>query len=289
VRSDRENLWAHLVHRKREMTRASSTAKTHSSFRQGTGWSHGCIAAGCLSLLAAGWSLREEQYLTPERGPGYALGITGALLMLSILIYSARKRLRWMRGRGAMKHWLRAHLAVGLAGPIAALFHSNFHLGSTNSSVAVLAMLTVAGSGIIGRFLYAQVHHGLYGRQLQLAEIWEDTRKQFGPLRELLASQRELLAELEALQSWTQQRLGQPRLPLTLRARSQTARQLAQQFFAREPEALLGVDHFLGGLQRVARFAICERIFRLWHALHVPLFATLLVTLTAHVIAVHMY
>ena len=51
------------------------------------------------------------------------------------------------------------------------LFHSNFQLGSTNSSIALVSMLLVAGSGLIGRYIYTNIHHGLYGKRITLNEL----------------------------------------------------------------------------------------------------------------------
>ena len=36
----------------------------------------------------------------------------------------------------------------------------SFSTGAANSNVALFSMLTVAGSGFIGRYLYAHIHHG---------------------------------------------------------------------------------------------------------------------------------
>ena len=50
-----------------------------------------------------------------------------------------------------------------------------------------------------------------------------------------------------------------------------------------------GLRPYLRGLQRVSQFAIYERLFALWHVLHLPLVALLVVSAIFHVIAVHMY
>jgi hypothetical protein len=39
----------------------------------------------------------------------------------------------------------------------------------------------------------------------------------------------------------------------------------------------------------VVEFAAFERLFSLWHALHLPLFLMLLVAGVVHVVAVHVY
>jgi hypothetical protein len=46
---------------------------------------------------------------------------------------------------------------------------------------------------------------------------------------------------------------------------------------------------YLTGVQRVAQFSGYERLFSLWHILHVPLVWMLVLSAIAHVIAVHAY
>ena len=49
------------------------------------------------------------------------------------------------------------------------------------------------------------------------------------------------------------------------------------------------VDEFTGSVSRAAQFAFWERMFSLWHIIHVPLFFLLLVSGVIHVVAVHLY
>ena len=62
-------------------------------------------------------------------------------------------------------------MVFGVLGPTLILFHSNFSFGSTNSTVASLAMASVVLSGLIGRYLYARVHNGLYGQKAAVREL----------------------------------------------------------------------------------------------------------------------
>ena len=50
------------------------------------------------------------------------------------------------------------HMMLGVVGPVLVLFHADFHLGATNSNVALICMLLVAGSGVIGRYIYTRIH-----------------------------------------------------------------------------------------------------------------------------------
>src|SRR5579872_206404 len=128
-------------------------------------------------LLYAGWHFPTERYITPQRGLGYLLGIVGGSMMLLLFLYSARKRVRWLAFLGPTGHWFRFHMVLGLAGPLCILYHSNFHLGATNSNVALISMLTVAGSGVIGRYIYSRIHHGLYGSKATLDDLRSGAEK----------------------------------------------------------------------------------------------------------------
>src|ERR1700731_1033578 len=123
------------------------------------------------ALLFIGWRSQTERYITPQRGLGYALGIVGGSMMLLLFIYTARKRVRWLAFLGPTVRWFRFHMLLGVAGPLCILYHANFPLGATNSNVALISMLTVAGSGIVGRYIYSRVHHGLYGRKATLGGL----------------------------------------------------------------------------------------------------------------------
>ncbi len=49
------------------------------------------------------------------------------------------------------------------------------------------------------------------------------------------------------------------------------------------------IDDRLSATRRVVEFAAFERLFSLWHALHMPLFMMLLIAGVVHVVAVHVY
>ncbi len=48
------------------------------------------------------------------------------------------------------------------------------------------------------------------------------------------------------------------------------------------------VDRRIAATQRVAAFQL-ERLFSLWHALHIPLIFMMIIAAVIHVIAVHVY
>jgi len=159
-------------------------------------------------IIAIGWLGRDTRNLHADEGLGYLLGIIGGVAMLVIPLYSVRKRIRNLQWLGPIRHWFRAHMGLGIVGPLLILFHSNFQLGDLNSRIALYCALLVAGSGIIGRYLYMHIHMGLYGRRATLADRTQRLRESverassgmFKPVYERLASlDREILKDAESL------------------------------------------------------------------------------------------
>jgi hypothetical protein len=263
-------------------------------------------------LLYLGWSTQTERYINPNRGLGYALGIIGGSLMLLLLVYSLRKRWTWLAFLGSTPGWFRFHMVLGIAGPVCILYHSNFGTGATNSNVALFSMLTVAGSGLIGRYIYAHIHHGLYGRKLELGEL----RAGADGLRSL-SGRISFLPELVTRIDTAEQRLlkAGPHLSflgfakpmvvgsVAVRARWELHHYIRQSLHAgARRSAVVALEHKRLGLtarayvdrrlaatRRVASFEGYERLFSLWHALHIPLIFMMVIAAVIHVIAVHVY
>ena len=58
---------------------------------------------------------------------------------------------------------------------------------------------------------------------------------------------------------------------------------------ARKEAALLHLEQYLAAIRKAAAFAVYERMFALWHVLHMPMFFLLVFAAVVHVIAVHLY
>lgn len=265
-----------------------------------------CVAA----LVAWGIGFPTEQYITPRTGLGYALGVAGGSAMLLLLVYPLRKRLRLLAFIGTTKRWFQAHMALGIVGPLLILFHSNFSLGATNSNVALACMLVVSGSGLFGRYFYARIHHGLHGRRANLAELklyaeklrWVTANVDFLPgLVERIDGEEQALIErcgrtwlllrpmLGAVQAASARRRLRRFIRASLRDSAGAGGGAAERQRRLHGAAVRYVDDRLGAIRRVVEFDAFERLFSLWHALHMPLFLMLLVAGIVHVAAVHLY
>ena len=256
-----------------------------------------------LALIATGWWGREERDLVADEGLGYMLGIVGLSCMVTLLVYSIRKRARSLRQTGRISSWFQFHMILGLFGPVAILYHSNFGLGSLNSNVALLCALIVAGSGVAGRLVYTRIHHGLSDRRTSLDEMKADLVAA-RPDAALDGSRTEVWRDLADLET----RVVEPpsgflaaiwcNLVLSFecrRVRRRLMRSLRSSNGKRRGNAVdrrrlkLRVRRYLGAVRRVGSFAAYERLFGLWHALHLPLCFLLFVSAAVHVVAVHMY
>lgn len=242
---------------------------------------------------------------------GYYLGLAGGVAMLVLLLYPIAKRLRWLQRLLPLRHWFRGHMLLGIAGPVLILLHSRLHFGSINGTVAFAAMTVVALSGLVGRLLYVKIHHGLYGRRATLSEVkarlglsGESTRSKLRfhpPLeRRLVALEERLLHVSEhAPAVWRlaavavlvrlsyRQSKRELRAALKLQAARRDWDRRALRRAYRHGKHLIAA--YLGAIADVAQFGAYERLFSLWHLLHVPLMVILVFSGVVHVIAVHMY
>lgn len=265
-----------------------------------------------LITIGAGWLLRDRGLVTPEEGLGYWLGILGGSMMLVLLLYPLRKRIRVLRFLGNTAHWFRVHMILGVVGPLLVLYHSNFQLGSLNSKVALYCMLLVAGSGVVGRELYARIHRGLYGRKTNLKELRDDLARSLNESQGLAMLLPQLTTRLEALSAemqgnsitgslgtsasllWPIKRYAVWITLLLTARRELKARAAASPTIARDSRRLRKtsstyIRNFVRLTSRVCQFTLCERLFSVWHVLHLPLFFMMVISALIHVLAVHMY
>jgi len=264
------------------------------------------------AAIVVGYAGRDSRRMFAEHGLGYALGIIGSLLILTLLLYPLRKRFRILKFLGQLRNWFRVHMILGVVGPLAILYHSNFAFGSINSTAAMLAMLLVAGSGLIGRFLYQKIHHGLFGRKANLKELLASvklTTNGAGPATKFVPNLLQILGDYDRKVLKPPKSLWQcMTLPVSLgfttragyrKIVAHVASQLDVQAqssvaVAQHRDRLLQLaaafikDH-LNRVRRVAAFVAYERLFALWHKVHLPFFYLLLLTAVVHVIAVHTY
>jgi hypothetical protein len=237
-------------------------------------------------ILLLGSQLPVATYLSPRTGLGYAIGIVGGTMILMQLLYALRKRVKSMRFLGTVAGWFQAHMMLGI--------------------------LAVSGSGIFGRYFYSKIHRGLYGRKANLAELQASARdlRERGTKLLMMPKLMEIADEQErrllAVADWNSALLAFAPLAIALRFSSGRGRlrryaraainltaerhkAVANQRARFERVARDYINRRMRATREVAEFRIYERLFSVWHVLHVPLFLMLIAAGIVHVISVHVY
>jgi len=207
--------------------------------------------------------------------------------------------------------WFRAHMTLGVIGPLLVLFHANFSLGATNSNVALFCMLAVAGSGLIGRYIYSRVYGDWHDHKSTLEEL-QATAEQLRKQTSTVAVLPELLEAIDAEEKRLFRPAGNPLgallFPVTIGLRSVMGRWRLQSAIrrmivhaARQSPTLAAhgsrltstamgyAIRRLDSARRVREHGVYVKLFSLWHFAHVPFFIMTLVAGVVHIISVHVY
>ncbi len=245
----------------------------------------------------------RERYYTPEEGLGYYLGLVGGVLMLVAIAYSMVKRVRALRATKFMRHWLRLHIFLGIVGPYMILFHSTFHIGSLNGGIALVSMVLVFLSGVVGRYLYSRIYLNLDGTRAQAQEV-RDVMQFFGRriqskrierfqeavLKEpndLLHAFYKLLAfKVRSMMVWHGVLRDARKYVYVMGQRKGLSRAETREKYAAFKRDF---REYMAALRKAALMGVYEKIFSFWRHAHVPLLYLLVISGIVHVIAVHMY
>ena len=268
------------------------------------------IVAIITALVGYGWLQWGNINFQQGGDFHYNMGLIGGIMMLVILTYALRKRVKILRNVGNIESWYYFHLLGGILGPILIVFHSNFTLKSANATVAFVAMSLVVISGIIGRYIYTRIGYGLHRKLLSIKQ----TEKEL--IEALHAHQSSAVEVIERrLSKLALASLATPKTILKLPLRFVAIRTSAASCYVQAAEDLtlllrtkaqedgwtmdeykirlaeekrLLRDH-INAVVEIARVHLFERLFVRWRILHIPLLYILLITGLVHVLAVHMY
>ncbi len=122
----------------------------------------------------------KHHILRPSGPIGLYLGFVGVALFVGIFLYPLRKHWAWLGTKGSTRHWLDIHVLMGLTAPFIIAFHSTLKFKGI-AGMAFWIMFAVSASGVVGRYLYAQIPRKVTTAELSMREVQE--------LRETLSQQ----------------------------------------------------------------------------------------------------
>jgi hypothetical protein len=236
--------------------------------------------------------------LRPSGTIGLALGIAAFSLFLFLWLYPLRKKFRSLAWAGPVAGWLRLHSLAGLSIPLLAAVHAGWRFDGL-IGLGYLAMLLVALSGVVGRYLYTHIPRSRNGVELNreeaanerralLTEIAAATGRDPRRIEQALsvdARAYEGLNPLHTLLRMAADDVDRRRVLRTLRAEW---RRPAADVPPLDPRALARALRLarreITLTQQVRMLEASRRVFGLWHVAHRPFAITALLAVLVHVI-----
>lgn len=235
---------------------------------------------------------------------GLKLGMLGVLLFGIIFLYPLRKRWKRLASLGTTRHWLDFHVILGITAPIVVTFHSTFHTQGI-AGLAYWIMITVALSGFIGRYVYAQIPQSIHTAKLSMSELREQisyytaniSHHEWVTVNDIESLFRLPPAEeirkmrlLRTLAIMLRADLARPFLIGRLRRHALRRRQQILTFggiLASRDEML---EAIISGARRQSRLQLrmaflerTERVFHLWHIVHRPFSLSFVALILIHI------
>ncbi len=255
-------------------------------------------AALVVWVVYTGWDFYATAYgdrphhedfraLRPAGIVGHGLGILGTLMILLLLLYTARKRFTFMSRWGDLRIWLRYHIFLGVAGPILITLHTSFKFNGL-VSISYWSMVAVALSGVVGRYLYQQIPRNLLGETLD-ADAIENRNEEI--LVELAANHGlgdKALGGLEKLAVGKLEKRSAPLAMLTLPLVNLFLARKLQSFLVGnqikpDQEALELCREWVLQTRRLLLFHQIRDLFHYWHVFHKPFAIIMILVMVVHV------
>jgi|KBSMisStaDraftv2_1062788.scaffolds.fasta_scaffold15922_4 hypothetical protein len=248
----------------------------------------------------------KHELLRPSGTIGLKLGIFGTVLFFIIFLYALRKVIPWLGRIGTARHWMDFHVIAGISAPIVIAFHASFKFQGI-AGVAFWIMLAVALSGVVGRYLYAQIPRSLNAAEMSLGELHDDERilAEFllvqsvfteAQLRKVLrAPSPEHASRVGALAAIVQMIFFDLAMPFKMaKLRRQAGSSAGFGSLGgllstgnREVEDIIGIVRQKASLsKRVLFLDQTQRVFHLWHVIHRPFSYAFALLAILHIVVV---
>lgn len=249
----------------------------------------------------------KHELLRPSGTIGIKLGVLGTILFFIIFLYALRKVIPWLGRWGTARHWMDFHVIAGVTAPILIAFHASFKFQGI-AGFAFWIMLAVAISGIVGRYLYAQIPRTLNAAELSLNEVHTNEREFADALlRQSVFSPEQLERVLRTPTREQIRRVGAlPAVGLMMLAdtgmvfRVAALRRVQMSFGAKissacglfssgneEVERVVRLVRQKASLSRRVLFLDkTQKVFHLWHVIHRPFSYTFAILAIIHIVVV---
>jgi len=241
----------------------------------------------------------RADWFKPSGTVGQTAGLLAFAGFLFLWLYPLRKKLgpaaRWL---GQIPAWLDVHIVVGLTLPILGAVHAGWRFDGI-IGLGYWAMLIVAMSGVVGRYVYVHIPRNRSGLEFTAEDLAQQRRQLLLQLTEVTGLEAEVIQSTLAAEPVSDAGLGL--VPSLWRmAKDDFRRRRASHDIRRKWESIEGSEVDPSKLDEVARLARrqmalnqqarllgqTQRVFRHWHTFHRPFAMTALLAVTIHVVVV---
>ncbi len=243
----------------------------------------------------------EERFFSPLHNQlkpggfiGHGIGIIGSLLMLvGVVIYMLRKRVKYFHKFGVLKHWLEFHIFLCTLGPILIIFHTSFKFGGI-VSISFWSMIAVFLSGIVGRFIYVRIPRTIEGVELDLRQIQQMNDEYSIKLRNFHNVDEDVLLEIESIanrrykgtltvgnifliiiKDFFDRKKNMNRIIKKLKNSGVTKKKIIEIKKLTKQKMLLN--------NRIEYLQVLQSIFKFWHIVHLPFALIMLIIMIVHI------
>lgn len=218
---------------------------------------------------------------------GHGLGILGSLMILLLLLYSLRKRAKWLQRAGELRLWLRYHIFLGIAGPILITLHTAFKVGGL-VAISYWSMVAVAVSGFIGRYLYQQIPRNVLGETMAVEEVEARTEALLVELSTTHGLDDRGAAILEDIALRRLEHRAAPVALLLLPLLNAALVRQLQRWAPRHTDgdraaAVRLAKDWVLQTRRLKLFDLIRDLFHYWHVFHKPFAIIMIVVMIVHV------
>jgi Fe-S-cluster-containing hydrogenase component 2 len=234
-------------------------------------------------------------------GMGRWMGYIGASMMIISALYTLRLHVPGLRKIGSSRTWFDFHVVFGLAGPVLALLHTNFHVFQTRWLVVSLwwCIPGIVIAGLVGRYLYTaiptmEVTADKEKRRLDegikaVADQWASMTMSANVLAQFLKAQ-EKTAERRAAESgdkgmlaffWTMLASELERFSAEFRLRFKTMGSMKNAKLRQTTIRLMSRRAMIE--RRMQFYGVSKRLLAVWRHIHIAISILMFVLLAAHV------
>jgi len=213
------------------------------------------------------------------------------MMVIGVVIYLARKRIKAMSRLGFLKHWLEFHIFLCTLGPILILFHTSFKFGGL-VAISFWSMTAVFISGIIGRFIYIQIPRSIEGKELNLNEINNYKTELSNSLLSNPDIDEEIISKINTLTRKKVEVIERNFIHQYFKNRKSdktTFYELKKMIFTSKininerKKILKVIKEEIKLNRRVGRLDTMKNLFKYWHVAHIPFAIVMIIIMFIHI------